>query len=71
MEEYFFGTLLAGDTFMFGGESVAFEGMRDSEAFVSRAQTTNPKIPSYMGVKFPLSTYLAERVWRIIDIPAD
>ena len=71
MEEYFFGTLLPGDTFMFGGEIVAFEGMRDNEAFVSRAQATNPKIPSYMGGKFPLSTYLAERVRRIIDSPGE
>lgn len=71
MEEYFFGTLLVGDTFMFGGEIVAFEGMRDNEAFVSRAQSNNPKIPSYMGGKFPLSTYLAERVRRIMDTPED
>jgi ATP-dependent Lhr-like helicase len=69
MEEYFFGTLLPGDTFMFGGEIVAFEGMKDNEAFVSRAQATNPKIPSYMGGKFPLSTYLAERVRRMLDSP--
>lgn len=69
MEEYFFGTLSLGDTFMFGGEIVAFEGMRDNEAFVSRATAKNPKIPSYMGGKFPLSTYLAERVRRIMDTP--
>lgn len=69
MEEYFFGTLLVGDTFMFGGEIVAFEGMRDNEAYVSRAQASNPKIPSYMGGKFPLSTYLAERVRAMLDSP--
>ena len=69
MEESFFGTLAVGDTFMFGGEVVAFEGMRENEAFVSRAQATDPKIPSYMGGKFPLSTYLAERVRRIMDSP--
>ncbi|WP_407648202.1 ligase-associated DNA damage response DEXH box helicase [Devosia rhodophyticola] len=71
MEEYFFGTLVIGDTFMFGGEIVAFEGMKDNEAFVSRAFAKDPKIPSYMGGKFPLSTYLAERVRRIIDTPQD
>ena len=69
MEEYFFGTLSLGDTFMFGGEIVAFEGMKDNEAFVSRAFSKDPKIPSYMGGKFPLSTYLAERVRRIMDSP--
>jgi ATP-dependent Lhr-like helicase len=43
--------------------------MKDNEAFVSRAVAQNPKIPSYMGGKFPLSTYLAERVRRIMDSP--
>jgi ATP-dependent Lhr-like helicase len=71
MEESFFGSLLVGDTFMFGGEIVAFEGMKDNEAFVSRAQAADPKIPSYMGGKFPLSTYLAERVRRIMDSPQE
>jgi len=69
MEEYFFGTLTVGDTFIFGGEIVAFEGIKDNEAFVSRAVAKDPKIPSYMGGKFPLSTYLAERVRRIMDTP--
>ncbi|RZI37920.1 DNA ligase-associated DEXH box helicase, partial [Herbaspirillum sp. HC18] len=27
----------------------------------------DPKVPSYMGGKFPLSTYLAERVRRLLD----
>ena len=69
MEEYFFTTLSAGDTFLFGGEIVAFEAMRDNEAYVSRAQAKDPKIPSYMGGKFPLSTYLAERVRRTLATP--
>ncbi len=71
MEEYFFNTLSLGDTFIFGGEIVAFEGIKDNEAFVSRAFAKDPKIPSYMGGKFPLSTYLAERVRRIMDSPDD
>ena len=71
MEEYFFGTLLVGDSFMFGGEIVAFEGMKDNEAYVSRTQAADPKIPSYMGGRFPLSTYLAERVRGIMDSPQD
>ncbi len=71
MEEYFFGTLIVGDTFMFGGEIVAFEGMRDNEAFVSRSFAKNPRIPSYMGGKFPLSTYLAARVRTMLATPHD
>jgi len=71
MEEYFFTTLTPGDTFMFGGEVVAFEGMRENEALVSRSVAKDPKIPSYMGGRFPLSTFLAERVREIIDSPQD
>ncbi len=69
MEEYFFTTIVPGDTFMFGGEIVAFEGMHENEAFVSRAAGGDPKIPSYMGGKFPLSTYLAERVRAMLATP--
>ena len=69
MEEYFFNHLVRGDTFLFGGEIVAFEAMRETEAYVSRSYAKNPKIPSYMGGKFPLSTYLAERVRRMLGDP--
>lgn len=71
MEEYFFGQLVVGDTFVFSGEVVAFEGMRDNEAFVSRAFDKDAKVPSYMGGRFPLSTYLAERVRKMIATPED
>ncbi|MBJ6988348.1 ligase-associated DNA damage response DEXH box helicase [Devosia sp. MC521] len=69
MEEYFFGTLLPGDTFIFSGEVLAFEGMKDNEAFVSRSFDKDPKVPSYNGGRFPLTTYLASRVRRIMDSP--
>ncbi len=69
MEEYFFSQLLPGDTFLFGGEIVAFEAMRENEAYVSRSFSPNPKIPSYMGGKFPLSTYLADRVRALLASP--
>ncbi|HEV7277060.1 MAG TPA: ligase-associated DNA damage response DEXH box helicase [Devosiaceae bacterium] len=71
MEEYFFTTLTKGDTFLFGSEIVAYEGMFETEAYVSRAFSTEPKIPSYMGGKFPLSTYLAEGVRRLVSRPDD
>ncbi|MCF4097651.1 ligase-associated DNA damage response DEXH box helicase [Maritalea mediterranea] len=69
MEEYFLSQLMPGDTFLFGGEMVAFEAIRDNEAYVSRSYNNNPKIPSYMGGKFPLSTYLAERVRATLADP--
>jgi len=69
MEEYFFTQLAPGDTFLFGGEIVAFEMMRENEAYVSRAFSEAPRIPSYMGGKFPLSTYLADRVRTMVSRP--
>lgn len=62
VDEYFIEQLTPGATFVFAGEVLRFEGLRDTEAFVSRAQSREPMIPSYPGGKFPLSTHLAERV---------
>ena len=55
-----------GDTFIFAGEVLRFEGLRENDAIVTRTHATEPKIPAYEGGKFPLSTYLAERVRRLI-----
>ncbi len=69
IEEYFLETLAPGDTFLFGGEVLALQGIVDSEALVSRARSDTPKVPSYAGGKFPLSTYLAARVRKILSDP--
>ena len=71
MEEYFFTTLTRGDTFLFGSEIVAYEGMYENEAYVSRAQGGEPRIPSYMGGKFPLSTFLAAGVRHLLSTPEE
>ncbi len=70
IEEYFIDQMTPGDTFLFGGEIVRFEAIRENEAFVSRAKSDNPMIPSYMGGKFPLSTYLAEGVRTMLADPS-
>ncbi|MER2604670.1 MAG: ligase-associated DNA damage response DEXH box helicase [Siculibacillus sp.] len=70
MEEYFFETLVAGDTFLFGGEVLRFVGLRETDALVARAKGRDPRIPSYWGGKFPLSTHLAERVRAMLADPA-
>ena len=62
MEEWFLEQLSIGDTFIFGGEVLRFEGMREMDAYVSRSPTPDAKIPSYGGGRFPLSTHLAARV---------
>ena len=66
LEEYFLSQLAVGDTFLFGGDVLRFEGMDEFGALATRAPGKEPKIPSYAGGKFPLSTYLAERVRGII-----
>lgn len=69
MEEYFLDQLTPGDTFIFSGEVLCFEGIRDNAAFVTRTHDPEAEIPSYMGGKFPLSTFLAARVREIISTP--
>ena len=67
IEEYFIEGLVAGDTFVFGGEIVRYEALVEDQVYVSRANDRDAKVPSYMGGKFPLSTYLAERVRKLLD----
>ena len=66
MEEYFFEMLTPGDTFLFAGEVLRFEGLSDTEALVTKTFDPDPAIPSYNGGKFPLTTFLAQRVRRIL-----
>ncbi len=66
MEEYFFEMLTPGDTFLFAGEILRFEGISDTDALVTKTFDTNPKIPSYNGGKFPLTTFLATRVRQML-----
>ncbi len=66
VEEYFIEQLTPGDTFVFAGEVLRFEGLRETDAIVTRAHAAEPKVPAYEGGKFPLSTYLAERVRKLL-----
>ena len=69
VEEYFLETLEPGDTFLFAGQIVRFEGIRETEALVTKSAADTPKIPSFAGGKFPLSTYLAQGVRNILSDP--
>ena len=51
---------------MFAGEVLRYEALVEDEAYVSRSNDPDPKVPSYEGGKFPLSTYLADRVRGIL-----
>ena len=70
VEEYFAETMVHGDTFIFGGEVLKFEGIFEDSVLVTRAAPkTDPKVPSYEGGKFPLSTHLAARVRSMLADP--
>jgi ATP-dependent Lhr-like helicase len=68
VEEWFIEQLVPGDSFIFAGEVLRFEGLREMDAIVTRANSTEPKIPTYDGGKFPLSTYLASRVRDLLAV---
>ncbi len=69
VEEYFIENLTRGDTFIFSGEVLRFEGIHENAAFVTRTHDPEAQIPSYNGGKFPLSTFLAARVREMIANP--
>ena len=67
VEEGFCEMMTPGDTFIFAGEVLRFEGIHEDEVQVTRtSKGTDPKIPSYAGSKFPLSTFLAARVRELL-----
>ncbi len=69
LEEYFIEQLSVGDTFVFAGDVLRFEGLRENAAYVTRTKDPEAEIPSYNGGKFPLSTFLAQRVREMVSTP--
>lgn len=77
-EEGYFEQLTPGDTFVFAGQVWRYNSLVGADAFVSPAPNDDPKMPSWGGSKFPLSTYLASRVRQMMHderewaaLPAD
>jgi ATP-dependent Lhr-like helicase len=69
VEEYFIETLTPGNTFVFAGEVLRYEAIANDEVYVSPTSDPDPQIPSYEGGRFPLSTYLADRVRNLLAEP--
>lgn len=69
MEEWFFEQMTPGDTFVFAGQILKFETIVETDALVTKGTTDEPMVPSWQGGKFPLTTYLAERVREMIADP--
>ena len=61
VEEQFAASLRTGDTFRFAGMDLEVESLRDLDLIV-RAAKRSATIPSYMGLRLPLTTHLADRV---------
>ena len=61
VEEQFAASLRTGDTFRFAGMDLEVESLKDLDLIV-RAAKRSATIPSYMGLRLPLTTHLAERV---------
>jgi ATP-dependent helicase Lhr and Lhr-like helicase len=70
VEESFIQGLVPGDTFVFAGRLLRFEGVRELVAQCSLATTGDPKVPAYGGGRLPLSTFLADRVRGILQDPS-
>ena len=69
LEEWFFEHLSPGDAFYFAGEVLKLERVEGMDAFVSRAVGDQPRIPTWMGNKFPWTTHLAGRVRSMLYDP--
>ena len=66
VEERFAAQLSAGDTFFFAGLSLEVESVKDMDVIV-RAAKKSATIPSYGGLRLPLTTHLASRVQTMLD----
>lgn len=70
VEEWFVQGLTPGDTFVFSGQVLRYERLKDLTLEATRAVGADPKIPAYGGGRLPLSTHLADRVRRMLQDPA-
>ena len=67
LEEAFAATLVPGDTFLIGGETVRHESIREMVVEVSRERSGVPKIAVFSGTKFASSTRLCHRVLTLLQ----
>lgn len=65
VEERFAAQLSPGDTFFFAGMSLEVESVKDMDVIV-RAARKSATIPSYGGLRLPLTTHLSQRVQAML-----
>jgi ATP-dependent Lhr-like helicase len=69
VEEAFAATLTKGDTFLIGGQVVAYENLKEMTVQVTRRADKKPKIATFMGTKFANSTQLSQRILAMLQQP--
>ena len=70
VEEGFAATLVPGDTFLIGGQTVRYDALREMVVEVTKQPTKQPRIALYSGMKLSTSTQLSHRVQALIGDPA-
>ncbi|MFC0812188.1 ligase-associated DNA damage response DEXH box helicase [Paracoccus panacisoli] len=70
IEEGFAATLVPGDTFLIGGQTVRYEGLRELSIEVTPNPHKEPRIATFNGLKLATSTELSHRVLALIGDPA-
>ncbi|KAB7644931.1 ligase-associated DNA damage response DEXH box helicase [Polymorphobacter fuscus] len=68
VEEWFGGQLRIGDSFMFAGQTLEVTGFEGPDIFVRHGRG-DPRVPTYVGGRMPLSTNLAARVRGLFNAP--
>ena len=66
IEEVFIQNLSQGDSFIFAGQVLEFQSMKNNLVQVKRSKSLISKIPSYSGGRMPLSTNLANSVRALL-----
>jgi ATP-dependent Lhr-like helicase len=70
VEEHFVNGLTPGNAFVFAGELLRFEGLRETWLEATRARAgEDPQVPAYGGGRLPLSSHLADRVRAMLETP--
>ncbi len=69
VEEGYLEVLDVGDTFIFAGSTWRLMGVTQMDVLVTPAPGEEAKMPSWGGSKFPLSTFLAQRVRAMMSDP--
>ncbi|MEO0342107.1 MAG: ligase-associated DNA damage response DEXH box helicase [Pseudomonadota bacterium] len=67
VEEAFAATLVPGDTFLIGGQTVRYEGLREMTLEVTKKADMQPKIAVFGGTKFSTSLVLSDRVMAYLQ----